>query len=96
MSVKKLIGIGCYYCEDRLNVEPRALRKIDTAHEELRMKGKWILAVRRLPDENTVVCDPCCYECGRGVVSNMLAVSAGGIDADAKRRLQEIYPELFT
>ncbi len=89
--MKKLLRIRCFYCDEKIVVDFYDMRKADTAHKVLADKG-WILGVARA--DGDVLFDPLCHECGRGVVTQMLAEGGGQISPEAKKSLKKLYPEL--
>jgi hypothetical protein len=91
MTAKRL-RLTCFYCEERVTVDFYAMRKHETAHDELRRHG-WIFGVDR-DGEGGVIFDALCTRCGRGVVEQMVS-SGAPIDPEAKKGLLKLYPDLF-
>ncbi len=90
--MKKLLRIRCYYCDETLVVDFYEMRKSDLAHEVLQREG-WIFGVMR--EDEKVLFDPLCHNCGRGVIKTMLEDGRGEIDPEAEKSLRRIYPDLF-
>jgi len=89
--VKKM-RIRCYYCDEKLVLDFYDMRKADTADATLKRSG-WIFGIAK--EEEDVLFDPLCHDCGRGVIKSMIEKSGGIVDPEAKKSLMKIYPDLF-
>ena len=92
-TVRIVVRLRCFYCDERVLVPFRKLRTQESAHTELQRHG-WIFGVERMED-GAVAFDPLCPEHAREIVLAMLAKGGGRVDPEADRRLRELFPDLF-
>lgn len=90
--MKKKLRIRCYYCDELLVVDFYDMRKADTADKTLKQNG-WVFGVAA--EDGDVFFDPLCHGCGRGVFKSMIENGGGKIDPEAKKTIQQLYPDLF-
>lgn len=91
--MKRQLRLRCFKCPNLLVVDFYDMGKSNRANDALQREG-WIFGVDpESPD--LVLFDPLCHTCGRETIKRMIERGGGVIDADAKRSLKKIYPDLF-
>ena len=92
MNVPSYLGIGCFYCPQRITVSFREMANNERARVALKGHG-WMLAVN--PDGGGgVLMDPVCHDCGLGVMREIIERGGGRVDPAAAKSIRELFPEL--
>lgn len=91
-TIRLLLRLQCFHCDQMLTVPFRNMRHEDIAHEELRRHG-WMFGVECLGN-GALAFDPLCHRHAQETVQRMLD-SGAIIDASTLTRLRLLFPEMF-